>query len=387
MPRTTPSTVGLLFALVLPALPLFACAPIAPGVSGDSRAAACGSCHETQYEQWAKSRHGASATSPVFTALLPRVTAAWGDEARARCVACHAPRHGGDDGIGCVACHSAVGNTAERDGRLVVDLGAPVSGPFDDARATPAHGSRSYGLLESPVLCGTCHEVTGPGLFAEPTLTEHRASPAARAGVACASCHMPELDPGPIATLTDIARRRVEHTFVGLDPPWGAPPALAARSAEDSRRLVASALTLNARPPSGGETLAVTLSAALAGHAIPTGATFLRRVWVDVEFVAPDGSPVTVAGAMGVIELGARATRAGVPVPLLTDADAVEKRALDPGETRTVHVARPGLPTARASVHLRARAINEEVLRALGLEDRAGEVPVLDVASVEVALP
>ncbi len=311
--------------------------------------------------------------------MLPRVAAAWGDDARARCVSCHAPGHGGDDGIGCVACHSAIGNTAERDGRLVVDVGAPINGPFADPRATPAHGSRAYDLLGSPILCGTCHEVTGPNLFTEPTLTEHRASPAARAGAGCASCHMPELDPAPIAVGVDVVRRRVDHGFVGLDPPWGAPPAEATRAAERSRALLASALTIDAH--AAGDGVDVSVSTGLAGHAIPTGASFLRRIWIDVDFHGASGVVVT---APGVLELGARATRGGVAVALVTDADAVERRALEPGESRSFHVAAPISGFTQAVVRLRARAITEEALAALGLTDRAGEVPVLEALTVEV---
>lgn len=43
------------------------------------------------------------------------------------------------------------------------------------------------GLLRSASLCGTCHEVTGPGVFQEPTTTEFRA--ASQDDAACASCH------------------------------------------------------------------------------------------------------------------------------------------------------------------------------------------------------
>ena len=316
--------------------------------------------------------------------MLPRVAAAWGDDARARCVACHAPKHGGDDGIGCVACHSAVGNTAERDGRLVVDTSAPISGPFADSRATPAHGARTYELLESPVLCGTCHEVTGPGLFTEPTLTEHRASPAARVGIGCASCHMPELAPAPIATGVDLARRRADHGFVGLDPPWGASAEEAARAAERSRQLLASALTLDAH--ARGDGIDVSLRADLAGHAIPTGASFLRRMWVDVDF--SDASGTTVS-ALGVIELGAQPRYRGAKIALVTDADAVEARSLAPGETRTVHVVIPPAPATalvRATIRLSARAVSDEVLEALGLTSRSAEVPILVAATIEVPL-
>src|SRR5204862_829043 len=111
----------------------------------------------------------------------------------------HTPEHSPDAGIGCVSCHAAIGNHATRDGMLAVDLDVPLSGPFADAEPTEAHGSRSDGFLISPDLCGTCHELTGPNLVNEPTLTEFQASPQASAGLTCIDCHMPRTEERPLA--------------------------------------------------------------------------------------------------------------------------------------------------------------------------------------------
>ena len=123
----------------------------------------------------------------------------------------------------------------------------------------------------------------------------------------------------------------------------------------------------------------------LAGHAVPTGAAFLRRIWVDVELTDANAAALLLPA---VLELGARATRAGAEVPLLTDADAVVSRALAPGEARTVRVTLPtGAPWLRARAVLRARAISGDALAALGLGGRAAEVPVLEVTAKDVTLP
>ncbi len=323
----------------------------------------------------------------MFQALLPRVAAAWGDDARARCVSCHAPKHGGDDGIGCVSCHAASGNTGEGDGKLLVDLTAPVSGPFDDATATPAHGSRRYDLLESPVLCGTCHQVTGPGLLNEPTLTEYRASPAAAGGRTCTSCHMPAIDPGPIAAgavgTEGRLRGRVNHGFVGVDPPWDAPADVRAQAAKDSAALLSSAIILDAIA-SADHGVDVTFTND-AGHAVPTGVTFLRRIWADVVFTDAAGKQATQSA---VVMLGAIPTRAGAPVALVTDADAVTPNVLAPGASMSVHVAPPAELSAPVSavVRLRARAIDPGTLAALGLATLADQVPTHDVGTVHVVL-
>jgi hypothetical protein len=295
-------------------------------------------------------------------------------------VTCHQPGFGGDHGIGCVACHSATGNLADRDGLLTVSLAEPVSGPFADPLPTPAHGSRAYGLLTSPVLCGTCHEVTGPDLFHETTLTEYESSRVAALGTGCANCHMAEVAPGPIATGETNTRPRTDHSFVGMDPPWGATRDVASTAASRTRALLRAGLALTAARAGSGVDISLTNG---AGHAVPTGIAFLRGIWVDIEWTGAGGRK---AWSRGVIDLGSQPTSNGSPVPLITEADAVESRVLASGATRSVHVEPPAslaLP-ADAVVTLRARAVREEVLDALGLSSRAAEVPTHAVSVVHV---
>jgi hypothetical protein len=353
---------------------------VAAGISGGTSASACGSCHTTEYSAWSSSRLASSGASPVFAALSARVATAWGEDARSRCVTCHEPGFGGDHGIGCVSCHSATGNLATRDGLLSVDPSGPVSGPFADPLATPAHGSRTYGFLESPELCGTCHELTGPRLFHETTLSEFDASGVVASGASCATCHMPEIESGPIALGETQARVRKDHSFVGVDPPWGATPDVAARAASRTLALLRAGIGLTATRAGAGLDIALVNR---AGHAVPTGIVFLRGVWVDVELTGSDGKTVELSA---IVDLGSQPTSNGMPVALVTEADAVKSRGLAPGETRTVHVEPPSTlaPPFHAVVTLRARAVRSDVLDALGLGERAIEVPTHEVLVVRV---
>lgn len=270
-----------------------------------SDSASCGTCHEDHYEQWRDSPHGTSPSSPVFVALLPEVEAAWGALARETCEGCHTPRHTDEDGISCVSCHAATGNHAERDGMLAVDLAAPMAGPFGDAEPTVAHASRQYGFLASPSLCGTCHEITEPALVDEPTLTEYRASPQAAAGRTCADCHLPsDGEERAISNDSTTPRRVRSHRFVGFDPPWGADADERAAAAERTRALLSEALSLRLEPVDAG--VEVIVENVGAGHSVPTGATWLRDLWVDVSV---DGAPSTYAR---VLSLGDQIGRAHV---------------------------------------------------------------------------
>lgn len=322
-------------------------------------AESCQACHGEQYEAWADSPHGTSGTSPVFEALLVHVEDAWGAAARDACVDCHQPGHGGDSGIGCVTCHAASGNAGERDGRLRVNVDRPLLGPTG-AGTNGAHQVREGALLMSSSLCGTCHEVTGPGLLDEPTLTEHRASDFAERGVTCATCHMPE----------------GEHRFVGLDPAWDGGEDERRRAIDDARALFQDAVSLEIEV--AGDEVLVTLANVGAGHAMPTGATFLRDVWVDVSF--DGGEPSRI------LDLAAEMTRDGAAVALITDADEVTSRSLAPGEVRRVAVAVPD-GAANGEATLRLRAIRWQTLEALGLGPRRAEVPTIDVATAAVTIP
>ena len=329
---------------------------------------ACGSCHAELYAEWAGSPHARSAESPVFQALLPEVEAAWGALARDTCEGCHAPVDAPDAAVGCVMCHAAVGNHAVRDGAVAIDLEAPLAGPLGAASAeTAAHGSVARGYLTDSASCGTCHEVSGPGLFVEHTFAEFTASPAAASGKTCLDCHAPVVGPRPSTDATPSRTSR-DHRYVGVDPPWGADAPTAAAAAAATLALYREALTL--RVERVGEAREVVVTNVGAAHAVPTGVSFLRDVWVDLTV---DG----VAQVDPVLRLGADPLRDGVPVALPTDADAMRSTSLVPGES-----ARARLPAGALVVTLRARAIEPAILVRLGLDDLVDEQPTHDIATV-----
>ncbi|MFZ5442664.1 MAG: multiheme c-type cytochrome [Myxococcota bacterium] len=324
-------------AALASALVLVGCA----GPLADTDARSCGSCHVEQLANWEGSAHARSTSSPVFQALLPRVEAAWGATARAQCVACHQPGHGGDATIGCASCHLAIGNRGEANGALVVKTTVPVAGPRGDASRAP-HEVTRRGFFESASLCGTCHEVQTPHLVEE-TLTEYRASSRASEDE-CASCHFDD------------------HRFPGLEPKWGQSPEARRAGQEAAVALVARALKLEVT--SSGE---VRLTNHGAAHGVPTGQLSLRDLWVDVTVTSADGARTEFPR---VIELGARLERDGKEVSLLTDATKVVSRSLHDGESRAWSA-----PPGRLEARLMLRAIREDTLMALGLAELRDEVP------------
>jgi len=366
--------------LAAASLALLACADRSD-VTFSLESETCGACHAEHYAMWRTSPLATGGSSPVFQALLPEVEDAWGPVARERCVSCHEPGHAPDGGVGCVSCHAAVGNEATADAHLVVDAGLPFAGPFRDALPATPHGSRPGGFLASSELCGTCHEVTGPGLFVEPTHTEFLASRFAARGEGCAACHMTDLPPAPVVAGGPIRPRR-DHRFVGLDPPWAASPEEAAQAAERSRALLERALDLEITPRDGGWEVAVTNVG--AGHDVPTGVAMLWAMWVELVAADATGSVVWRSGEResdSLLRLADQPLGTHGPVALPTEATDVVRHRLAAGERRAVFI--EGVPRAvTLEAVLWARAVRVSLLEALGLQDLAPAVPLHEVGRV-----
>lgn len=334
--------------------------------------ATCASCH-AQADDFAQSAHAGAATSPVFIALLPRVEEAWGVDARDRCVGCHAPTHvpstevPSPDGIACVSCHAAVGNRGSFDGRLVIDLGAPLDGPFADPEETPAHAAENRGFVSDAQSCLTCHDLRGPELFVEPTGMEHAEAVTRLDAPSCATCHMPAMEAGPIADGASFDRPRRSHRFIGPTPPADGD---LDRYAADLRSLFAGRVTLEVMLEDEGDALLVRLSNVGMGHALPTGATFFRELRVELTVRDASGERTSV-----VMVLGDRSMRGDEEVALPTDADRIERRRVDPGESSETRVSVEGVTHAEA--RLVFAAYRPEVTAALALA-AAPEVVVLE---------
>lgn len=310
----------------------------------EGRSSECGTCHTQQRDEWSASRHALSGQSPAFTAYLPRVEASWGRNARAQCEACHQPGHAEEAFVGCASCHLAVGNRGDANGAMVVDVTAPVATRNAGVRAPHTVSQRRF--FDAPNLCGTCHEVKGPGHLDEPTLTEFFESPA-EAGQTCTSCHFDE-----------------GHRFVGLSPAWGASQVERERATRRSTALLARALKLEVRDSE------VRLTNTGAAHGVPTGMTSVREIWVEVSYVL-NGETVSAR----VLDLGAKLEGAdGRDVAVFTDAQRIVSRSLKFNETRAwvAPVGATGL-----SAVIKARAIRGETVRALELDE--AEVPTLEV--------
>lgn len=312
-------------------------------------AADCRNCHDRIYDEYAGSMHAGALADPVFQAqyrgaLLPRLAAEPRLEAEAsRCGACHSPvahlkgkgKSGplpasADDalaGVVCDYCH-----------RIGAYRGSKPGG--GNAMSSP--GDRKFGPLKNPSsnwhhvyhelqtkseLCGICHEdANGAGLATQTTYSEWKASGYAARGIQCQDCHMslrgylssdrPVHDSGKAATMTVGSARERDTLYTHRFPGSSVAGQL------DGAVTIAIAFDPPAAGP--GDAVAVRLEIANrhAGHAVPTGSTDLRLVWLELEAGSP-GTPVQLEappadsparfGVAAVDPADARVLGSGVP--------------------------------------------------------------------------
>ena len=349
----------------------------------------CATCHAAQAAAFATSAHARALESELFRALKQRVDA----NTRAFCDRCHAPARGaGEHGIACVACHTAIATRGVSNGRLVMGDGDEMLGSFD-AISTPAHTSQRTAFTRSADLCGTCHEVAGPGALVETPYAEWSASPARVANVTCVDCHMatspgvsgearamgPAATGGPPRALSD-------HSFVGPEHP----------RASELLRHAASIALVELGHDAASLRVEVTVTNRNSGHALPSGARFAREVWVELTALDARGARHVVTGGLDDrgapaandaqrIDLGDRVRPRHHPA-MIFDADPSEVRAIPAGERRawtlTVPSSWSGAATVGVAARLRYRRNAWALRESLGLAPDA--VAPFDLASAEL---
>jgi hypothetical protein len=251
----------------------------------------CGACHPTQYEDWKGSLHARSMGPGVAGQL---VEMARRDPAGARaCLVCHAPlaeqapvaRSAAGlepnsifdpalqgEGIVCAGCH------VRRHQRFGPPPRPDAQGARVPRERLPHNGATYVSAYLRAEFCAACHQFgpNGPSLNGKPlenTYREWRTSPAARSGLQCQDCHMPD--------------RR--HRWRGIHDP------------EMVKSGVRVSLSLERTRYRPGQRLraAVTVASVRVGHHFPTYVT--PQVVVRAVLLDPDGEPVPDSLREGII--------------------------------------------------------------------------------------
>jgi hypothetical protein len=267
----------------------------------------CASCHPQHADQWRLSPHRYAVVDPVFQAMVKVGQRETRGELKDFCVQCHTPigklrgetdvRYDATndvyrqpttglsedvmDGVSCQVCHSITKVNGPANANFDFVLDGVRRAPIQDPDPTDAHESVYSDTHKNSKICGTCHVVVNQkNAPLEATFSEWVAS-IFNGAKSCQDCHMPA-SRAP-AALGHRERTIHDHTFVGADvsllPPEQFPgfDELRAKTEvllQQSARFEATALPSERR-------IDVTIEN-LAGHALPSGATADREMWIEL---------------------------------------------------------------------------------------------------------
>jgi hypothetical protein len=345
----------------------------------------CGNCHSKIYDEWKLTAHATSASGMRLRNLYDGSDShgnpgrGWNllathPEGAGVCISCHAPSARDDDlavgdlrqvsgvpaqGVHCDFCHKMksvrLDSLGISHGRFAIDLLRPEKGqlffgPLDDVdRGEDIHSP----LQSQSEHCAGCHEGTLFGVPVYETYSEWSASPAARRGDQCQSCHMkPTGDmsnfaPGAGGIERDPATLASHQLF-----PGGKATALR-HCLQLSTEIAKRQQEIEAK---------ITILPRSIGHRAPTGFVD-RHLILVVEAQDEQGKTVSVNGPRLPSSAGSLAGRAGVlfgkqlfgekgehPIPFWQPVLRIEDTRLYPEQKYEVLFS---LPQGTKSLHIR----------------------------------
>lgn len=404
--------------------------------SAFSSAERCASCHAEHAREWSTSMHAYAMVDPVFRALVRVRQADFAGTQDQFCVQCHSAigTRGGEitagfsfealspivqEGVTCVSCHQVTELARDHNSGHVLDPASPMRATIADPVMSSRHEAEHSPLHGTSEFCGGCHDIVEvSGLSLERPYEEWLGSPAREDGRNCQSCHMPEVSRA--VAPTGPVRTSHSHRFLGVDLPlaegFATPEETDAIRAE-VQTLLRGAADVRLTTPTAvraGTTLDLVLDveSLLDGHALPTGSTFIRQLWLEVIVRDATSRVVYETGTLDadgdlrdhwstrdpygdadLVSFASSLTNAAGE-PELFPWRAVEhfRRTLEPRHTRTVTLFVP-VPASMdgplaVSARLRFRSHPPFLLRALGLDALVPRVEIHDVdaasATVEV---
>jgi hypothetical protein len=326
-----------LATFLLPCSFLLLAAPSLRAQTGSPQTAEyCGDCHRAIYDGWKQSAHANAMESRLFQDAMKLAATDYGPTARKVCLNCHSPagvytadyslvRKVSWEGITCDYCHSirevslSGANPVAR-----VEFNNVKSGPYKDV-ASPVHGTAFSAVHTSSLICATCHEYRNSlGFPVLTTYSEWKASPYAKEGKQCQSCHMFEVSGDVVdARVMPLAEHEINlHQMPG------------SHSIQQLNRAILTRLFVTR--DADHATVIVKLTNAGAGHYVPTGSP-LRQLILKVRFEPYGGAPAVTQErvfARTVVDQKGAAVQME-PAAFLKGAKVVKDTRIAPRETRT----------------------------------------------------
>lgn len=279
----------------------------------------CAACHREIYDAWSKSKHRYAWEDTFYQPdylAASRETEGFTD---VFCGECHAPigvrtqqlppPDGSqlDDaavkGVSCDYCHTVQKVVEPVNVQTISDPGRLKRGPRGDGRS-PYHDVEFSKTHTDSAFCGACHNVVHPasGAIVIDTYDDWKSGPYAQEGIRCQDCHM---TPGP-----GVEKNPGKNSFMGQEREHvathhfpGGSSFFQARAGNDkeagiARQMLEAAAELETeavRTDTRIEILARVKNVG-AGHKIPTGVTYIRKMWLEVTAANDFGEEIFRSG-------------------------------------------------------------------------------------------
>ncbi len=278
-----------------------------PGVFEDPKV--CSTCHRDIYNEWSKSMHANAWTDKWYQPDYLLAHQQTDGATDMLCGACHAPiaaRTGllppadgskfdaaSRRGISCDFCHTVSGVDQMFNMGHVSEPGTVKFGPRGDGNSL-YHEVKYTKIHTKADFCGSCHMVLHPatGVHIIDTWDDWKNNEYGKQGIRCQDCHMtptPAVSkaPGRAALMGKERDNLAFHGFIGgssyVQDAMGN-----TKQAELSREFLRAAAEVKlAEKVTDNGTLELTVDVhnVGAGHKIPTGTTYIRIMWLQVEVV------------------------------------------------------------------------------------------------------
>lgn len=279
----------------------------------------CLACHFDIHDQWAHSMHAYAWENKWYQddyRLAHQETKGATD---VFCAACHAPiaaRTGqlpphdgskfdatGKRGISCDFCHTVTDIERTYNMGHVSGPGPVKYGPRGDG-SSPYHGVVHSVNHRAAKFCGSCHNVRHPvsDVAVIDTYDDWKSGPYAEQGISCQNCHMTPTpgvgtNPGKSSPIGLERENVAMHTFIG-----GSVSAQRSMGNEAQAQLAeemlksAARLQLESVVEKNNLILTVHVDNVGAGHKIPTGVTYIRKMWLEVTVTDQKGQMLYSSG-------------------------------------------------------------------------------------------
>lgn len=379
----------------------------------------CGGCHRDIYTAWSKSKHRFAWEDPFYQPDYLKASHETDGFTDVFCGECHAPiaRRTGQlpppdgslfdetskKGVSCDFCHTVKAVVEPVNVKNISDPGRLKRGPRGDGRSV-YHDVQFSEIHTDPAFCGACHNVVHPvsGVTVIDTYSDWNEGPYGAEGTRCQDCHMTpgpgvEKNPGK----SSFTGKEREHVATHFFP--GGSAFFQEREGNDAEAALARQM-LEAAAELEIETTAMDAQTALlvrvknvgAGHKIPTGVTYIRKMWLEVTATDDSGQAVFTSGhtadnnhvdpeTVFYRKIFKDADGNLTPKSWLAEEIAYDRRIPPKGnDEQTFILPVPADGGHRVTVRLMYRSMSQAAADELGIEGLM--VPGIEMAKAEITL-